>query len=94
MANGGVCDRIAEVWCTGDCEPTDSVRVLIETGQKSRPRLYLARRQHGWLWVKNRQHLISVRVTPLSWRWAVSADNGVITTVRRLTEDEMRSWHA
>ncbi|MEU3627843.1 hypothetical protein BS329_09180 [Amycolatopsis coloradensis] len=91
MANGGVCDRVAEIWATGDGEPPGSVRVLIESSIESRP-LYLARCQHGWLWVKDRRHLLSIQVTPLSWRWAISADNGVITTVRRLTEDEMRFW--
>ncbi len=94
MANGTVRDRVAEVWRTGDFEPPDSVRVLIESRTTSLPRLYLARRQQGWLWVKSRQHLLSIDVTPLSWRWAISADNGMITAVRQLNEDEMRSWHA
>ncbi|WP_410663499.1 hypothetical protein [Amycolatopsis sp. lyj-84] len=94
MANGVVCDRVAEIWATGDCEPAGSVRVLIESSPESRSPLYLARRQHGWLWVKDRRHLLSLQVTPLSWRWAISADNSVITTVRRLTGDEMRFWLA
>ncbi|MBB5851347.1 hypothetical protein HDA45_001434 [Amycolatopsis umgeniensis] len=94
MVNGIVCDCSAEVWCTGDREPAESAHVLIEVGSDSRPPLYLARRQHGWLWVKDRRHLLSTQVTPLSWRWAISADNGVPATVRRLTEDEMRSWNS
>jgi hypothetical protein len=75
------------VWQTGDGEP-ESVDVLIS----DRPKRYLARFQHGWVWTSSRREVTGH--TPLTWKFATSADVRGKCVVRRLTDAEIAAWTA
>ncbi|WP_033261359.1 hypothetical protein [Amycolatopsis vancoresmycina] len=80
---------------TGDPEPGDGVDVLLNE-QPGQTR-YLARLQHGWVWINSKSNLDrpdkNRTPTPLTWKFATAAD-GPPTDLRTLTDAETVEWLA
>ncbi|SEB43838.1 hypothetical protein SAMN04489727_1747 [Amycolatopsis tolypomycina] len=80
---------------TGDPEPGPDVSVLVneQAGQTR----YLARLQHGWVWVNSKRQLDNSKKertpTPLTWAFATGSD-GTPTTLRTLSDAETVEWQA
>jgi len=88
---------------TGDPEPGPDVDVLINE-QRGQTR-YLARLQHGWVWVNGKRELDRPEraqvPTPLTWKYAVAdhvafadAADADPTELRTLTDIEVVEWRA
>jgi len=82
---------------TGDPEPGADVDVLINE-QRGQTR-YLARLQHGWVWVAGKHVLDRPEraqvPTPLTWKFATEAElDADPTELRTLTDIEVVEWRA
>lgn len=81
---------------TGDPEPGPDVRVLVN--ERAGQTRYLARLQHGWVWVNSKHRNLDNpekqhTPTPLTWTFATEAD-GTPATLRTLTDAEFVEWQA
>lgn len=80
---------------SGDPEPAADVTVL--ANERAGQTRYLARLQHGWVWVNNKSDIDRPdkdrTPTPLTWKFATAAD-GTPTELRTLTDAEIVEWWA
>lgn len=74
----------------GDPEPGPDVDVLAIVARLGTEKRYLARFQHGWIWVDRRAELGGI--TPLTWKYATEQDAHGRFQLRELTADERAEW--
>lgn len=76
---------------SGDPEPGPEVDVLYHHVRTAAEAEYLARFQHGWVWV-SRKADVGHR-TPLAWRFATEPEpDGSPTELRTMCADELTDW--
>lgn len=76
---------------TGDVEPGPEIDVLVDELAATEQR-FLARFQHGWIWVDSLVKLEQRDKTPLTWKFATAADLAPTIELRELTEAERVEW--
>ncbi|MDT8912408.1 hypothetical protein [Amycolatopsis sp. PS_44_ISF1] len=92
IANAAIASAGLQGWSTGDCEPGPQIRLLVQRDETGAPRWFLARFQHGWVWARRCGEV--GHTTPLTWRWAMSAEHRHPVRVGIPTDEEISVWQS